>query len=198
MAEPPATSTWPASDVVQVAWLVTSAVVESAKVARAVSATAAPPAVASEVAGVTAIEVITRSVTVATCDPVMPADVAVIEDVPAATAVRSPVAEIVVTDGEADAQVEVAVRSAVLPSEYVPVAVSWSVAPRATEIVAGPTAMDARVFSPPLLPPQPPAVATAIREPRTSEEPGATERVAFQGTSRMARPPAAHGLVDRH
>ena len=63
-APPLVTSTCPAAVVVQVAWLVTSEVVESAKVARAVSGRLEPPAVTSPEDGVTATDTTTGSTTV--------------------------------------------------------------------------------------------------------------------------------------
>ena len=62
-------------------------------------------------AGVTAIETSAAAVTVSTVEPVMPLNVALIFEVPAPTAVASPVLETVATDVVADAHVTWLVRS---------------------------------------------------------------------------------------
>jgi hypothetical protein len=81
--------------------------------------------------------------------------------VPAATAVAKPAELMVAVAVLEEAQVVLPVRSAVLLSLYVPVAVSWSVAPTVIEDAVAVTAIEVRVLvgggvvPPPLpLPPQ--------------------------------------------
>src|SRR5262249_40229063 len=85
-------------------------------------------------AGVTAIEA-SAGVTVSTVDPVTPASVALIVDVPAASALASPidpaVFEIVAVDVFEDAQVAAFVRSWCEPSEKVPIATNCWLPPAA-------------------------------------------------------------------
>jgi hypothetical protein len=68
--------------------------------------------------------------------------VAEIVVVPIATLAARPLVEIVAMLGEDESQVTVDVRSCVLPSLYVPVAVNCWVVPRPIEMSAGLTAMD--------------------------------------------------------
>jgi len=75
-------------------------------------------------AGVTAMDRSTAAVTVNVVLPDSAPNVAVINDVPAATPVARPLASTVVTDGVPDVHVTVAVISCDVPSEYVPVAVN--------------------------------------------------------------------------
>src|SRR5271157_219374 len=93
-------------------------------------------------AGVTAIDCKTAALTVSTVEPVMPSSVALIVDVPVATAVASPPLVIVATEVVAEAQVTWLVRSSVELSEKVPVAVNCSVSPLGTLGLAGVTAID--------------------------------------------------------
>jgi hypothetical protein len=74
-------------------------------------------------AGVTAIETSTAGVIVRLVEPVTDPDVALTVVLPSATAVASPCALIVATVLSAVLQVEEVVRSRVLPSLYVPVAI---------------------------------------------------------------------------
>ena len=97
-------------------------------------------------AGVTAIDWRAAAETVMTVDPVTPDRVAVIDDVPVATAVARPVALMVATDGVADAQVTRFVMFAVELSEYVPVATNCCVKPLGTFGFVGVTAIEFRVF----------------------------------------------------
>jgi hypothetical protein len=85
------------------------------------------------------------AVTVNSVEPVMLPDVALIDEVPVATAVAKPVALIVATAVVAEAHVAVLVRFCVLPSLKVPVAVNCCVRPFATEGLAGVTAIDCSV-----------------------------------------------------
>ena len=73
---------------------------------------------------------------------VTPASDAVITLCPRARAEARPVPLIVATDGVADAQVARSVKSAVEPSEKVPVAVNCPVTPTASSGLPGETAID--------------------------------------------------------
>ena len=95
-------------------------------------------------AGVTAIESRAAGLTVRTVEPLTPPSVALIVDVPVATPVASPLALIVATEVVAEAQVTWPVRSCVVLSEYVPVAVNCCGQPLATLGLAGVTAIDCR------------------------------------------------------
>jgi hypothetical protein len=75
--------------------------------------------------------------------PVTPPDVAEMVVVPTATVLARPPVAIVAVPASVEAQVAEAVRSAVEPSEYVPVAVNCCVTPAATTGFAGVTAMEA-------------------------------------------------------
>src|SRR5512142_1800740 len=103
-----------------------------------------------ELAGVTVIDVSVPT-TVSSVLPLTVPNVAVIVVVPdaAAAAVARPLVLIVATAGADDVQVAREVRSRVLASEYVPVAVNCCVAPVGTLGFAGVTAMDvsARTFA---------------------------------------------------
>jgi hypothetical protein len=96
-------------------------------------------------AGVTAIDTNVADVTVRIVEPLMPADVASILLVPAATAVAKPPAAIVATVVVTELQVAVLVKFCVELSENVPVAVNCSVLPFAIEGFAGVTAIDTSV-----------------------------------------------------
>ena len=86
--------------------------------------------------GVTAIDTSVAGVTVRVVDPDMLPDVAVIVDVPAAAEVASPELFIVATSAFDECQVTNVVTSIVVPSEYVPVAVScWAVLRAILELV---------------------------------------------------------------
>src|SRR5262245_15474196 len=89
--------------------------------------------------------------TVSVVLPLTDPEVAEIVVVPPATPVASPDALTVATDGVDEAQVTCAVRSCVVPSEYVPVAVSCCVAPTAMLGPDGVTAIDASVGAGPAL-----------------------------------------------
>jgi hypothetical protein len=86
--------------------------------------------------------VVAAAFTVRTVDPVTPLSVALIDDVPVATAVASPLMVIVPTVFVADAQVTWVVTFLIELSEYVPVAVNCCVAPVRILGLAGVTAMD--------------------------------------------------------
>src|ERR1017187_8864123 len=93
-------------------------------------------------AGVTAIDCSVAAVTVNTVDPLTAPDVALIVLVPTATPLANPPTVIVATPVVADAQVTDAVRSCVLLSLKVPVAVNCRVAPLVMDGFAGVTAID--------------------------------------------------------
>jgi hypothetical protein len=99
-------------------------------------------------AGVTAIDAKAAGDTVRTVEPVMLPLFAEIEEVPAVTPVASPPAVIVATEVVAEAHVTLLVRFCVELSVNVPVAVNCSVAPLATDGLAGVTAMEANVADP--------------------------------------------------
>ena len=85
----------------------------------------------------------TRSVTVRFVFPLMPLSEALIEVIPAATVVATPPVVIVAILVWVEAQVATLVMSAVEPSEYVPVAVKFTVFEKPeTEEFAGVTAID--------------------------------------------------------
>jgi hypothetical protein len=96
-------------------------------------------------AGVTAIDTSVAAVTVRVVEPVMPADVASILLVPAATPEANPPAAIVATVVVTELQVAVLVKFCVELSENLPVAVNCSVLPFAIEGFAGVTATDTSV-----------------------------------------------------
>src|SRR4051794_33280699 len=94
------------------------------------------------VVGVTAIETSPAGETVSTVEPVTPAAVALIDEVPVATPVARPVALIVATEVVAETQVTLLVRFCVELSLNVPVAVNCSVVPLAMLGLAGATAIE--------------------------------------------------------
>ena len=102
------------------------------------------PAAMDGLAGVTAMETRVAEVTVKVVEPEMDPEVALIEEVPAATAVARPVALMVAVAGVAELQVAVAVRFCVVPSLSVPVAVNCCVRPAAMDGLTGVTAMETR------------------------------------------------------
>ncbi len=84
-------------------------------------------------------------VTVSIASPVMPSRLAVMEEVPVARALARPVAEMVATEGVADAQVTWLVRFSVESSEKRPVAVNCWAPPMGMLGLAGVTVIDWRV-----------------------------------------------------
>ena len=82
------------------------------------------PAAVDGFTGVTSMVTSVAGVTVSVVDPDMPPDVAVIVVEPAATEIANPILLIVATAGMAELQVAAVVRSCVVLSEYVPVAVN--------------------------------------------------------------------------
>ena len=93
-------------------------------------------------AGVTAIDWRVVAVTVSTVDPLMEPSVAEMVEVPVPTAVARPAVVIVATDVVAEAQLTWPVRSCVVLSLYVPVAVNCWVSPLAMLGLAGVTVID--------------------------------------------------------
>ena len=92
----------------------------------------------------TAIVVNTGGRTVSTVVPLTPLSVAVISDEPAVLPVASPPLVIVATDRLPEVQLTWLVRSAVLVSEYVPVALNCCVAPTPIDGLAGVIASDTK------------------------------------------------------
>jgi hypothetical protein len=129
------------------------------------------PSVILEFAGVTTMDCNTPLVTVNAAVFEMLPEVAVIVELPWATAVASPCIEaallMVATPGADELQVTVAVMSCVLLSLYVPVALKGCVVPGAMAFVPGVTAIDTRVavtvkVAVPLTPPE---VAVIVVDP---------------------------------
>jgi hypothetical protein len=98
--------------------------------------------------GVTEIETNTAGPTVREVLPVTPAALALIWEVPWAAPVARPPAVMVATAAFDETQVAELVRSWVLPSEYVPVAVNCSEFPLAIDGLAGLTAIDTNTGEP--------------------------------------------------
>jgi hypothetical protein len=154
------------ADELQVTEAVRSCVVLSENVPVAVNCWVVPRAMLGLV-GVTAMETRVADVTDRVVEPETLPDAAVIVAVPAATAVAfplEPAASLMATDAADVLQVTDVVRSWVVLSEKVPVAVNCWVVPRAMLGLVGVTAMETSVFSLPVLPPPPPQPAkkTAI------------------------------------
>jgi hypothetical protein len=130
---------------VQVEVAVRSLVLESLYVPVALNCCVPPMAIVG-VAGVTAIECSVGAGTVIVAWPCTPPlDVAMMFALPAATAVASPEAETIAVDVLSEVHVTVAVRSLVLESLYVPVALNCCVPPMATVGADGVTAIDSSV-----------------------------------------------------
>src|SRR5208337_4135035 len=133
-----------ATDVVaeaQVTWLVRFCVVLSEYVPVAVNCWVCPLRTQG-LAGVTAIDCSTAALTVITVEPLILPSVALMFDVPVATAVARPALVMVATEVVAEAQVTWLVRFCVVLSEYVPVAVNCSVCPFGTLGLRGVMAID--------------------------------------------------------
>jgi len=95
--------------------------------------------------GLTDSETSVTAVTVKVADPVMEDELAVIVVEPAATPVANPVLPIPAIVGAEEVQVAEAVRSCVVPSLYMPVALNCWVRATTTEADAGVTVMETRV-----------------------------------------------------
>jgi hypothetical protein len=124
------------------------------------------------------MDISTAGRTVSTVLPLTMPEVAEMVVVPTATVVARPPAAIVAAAGFVDAQVTVAVRFCVEPSEYVPVAVNCWVSPAATLGVAGVTVMDDSVGS---------TVSVALPVTPLS----VAEMAVVPAATVVARPPAA-------
>ncbi len=111
-------------------------------------------------AGVTAMDTRAAAVTVSVVVPFTLPDVALMVEVPVATAVARPPAVMVATLLVAELHVAVLVRSCWLESEYVPVAVNCCVRPLAIDGLAGATEIDDSVG----------AVTVSVVEPLTVPE----------------------------
>jgi hypothetical protein len=135
----------PVTDEFHVAVPVRSAVVESVYVPVAVNCCVRPFAIIV-LAGVTAIDTSVAAVTVSVAVLlVTPLDAAVMFEAPRATPVAKPELVIVAIPVADEFHVALAVKSAVLESVYVPVAVNCCVRPFAIVALAGVTAIDTRV-----------------------------------------------------
>jgi hypothetical protein len=117
-------------------------VLPSLNVPVALSCCFSPSGIVGE-AGVTAIE--TSDATLIASAPLIEPDVAVTVAIPLATAVARPVDPTVTTVIGAELQVAEAVRSCLLPSLNVPVALSWTKSPGRSERFVGPTAIETNV-----------------------------------------------------
>ena len=100
------------------------------------------------IAGVTAIDSRIAAVTVRSVDAVIAPDAAWIVVVPSETPVAWPAASIVATLVADDVHVTDAVRSCVLPSVYVPVAVTATVLPIGVDGLTGVTSIETSVAAP--------------------------------------------------
>jgi hypothetical protein len=130
---------------VHVAWLVRSCVLLSVYVPVALNCWLSPFAI-DGLTGVTAIDCSVAAVTVSVSPGlVTPLKAAVICVVPVPTPVASPALVIVATVGVPEVHVTWLVRSSVLLSVYVPVALNCSVSPFAIDGLTGVTAIDTSV-----------------------------------------------------
>jgi len=120
---------------------VRSCVVPSVKVPVAVNCCVVPSAIVA-VGGLIAIDTSTAAVTVSTVVPLTVPEVALTVAVPVPALCPSPALLIVAVAGVSEVHVAVLLRSCVLPSVNVPVAVNCCVVPNAIEGVAGVTAND--------------------------------------------------------
>ena len=120
---------------------VRSCVVPSVNVPVAVNGCVVPSGIVA-VGGLIVIDASATAVTVSTVDPLTVPDVALTVAVPVPTFCPSPLLLIVAVVGVSEDHVAVLVRSCVLPSVNVPVAVNCCVVPNAIDGVAGVTAND--------------------------------------------------------
>ena len=142
------------------------------------------PATIEGLAGVTAMLVSVAAVTVSTVEPLTLPNVALMVDVPIATPWASPLALMVAVAGVADAQVTEPVMTAVVASEYVPVATNCWFVPAAIDGLAGVTEMLVRVA---------PATVSTV-EPLTL--PSVAVIVLVPAATPWARPPALMVATD--
>jgi hypothetical protein len=168
------------SEELQTALLEMSFVVSSEYVAMAVSCSVVPFA-SDGCKDVTSIDAITAGLTVRTVVPLTPAELAAMVVVPVVSVWATPrvglVIPIVATVGFEELQLTLAVRSWILPSANVPVAVNGCVSPSGTEGMAGVTAMETSadrltvsVVEPAIDPDTAAIVADPVPLPRASPE----------------------------
>ncbi len=122
----------------QSTWLLRSCVLLSEYLPVAVNCCVVPTA-SDGFAGLTVMEVSTGAITFNNVDPLIAFKAALIEVEPTATPLARPEAVIVAAPGFVDVHVTWPVRSLVLASEYLPVAVNCWVMPAAIEGFAGVT-----------------------------------------------------------
>jgi hypothetical protein len=120
---------------------VRSCVVPSVKLPVAVNGWVVPSGIVA-IGGLIAIDTSAAAVTVSTVDPLTVPQVALTVAVPVPTLCPSPALLMVAVVAVSEVHVAVLVRSCVLPSLYVPVAVNGWVVPNAIDGVAGVTAND--------------------------------------------------------
>lgn len=132
------TFTTPAGDTLQTTAFVKSCVLPSVNVPIADNCSLAPVAM-DELAGITASETRAADVTARLAEPLNPPKVAVMLVVPTATLLATPAEVMVATDVADDVQLTELVRSRLLPSLYLPVAVNCCPRPNATDALAGET-----------------------------------------------------------
>jgi hypothetical protein len=132
------TFTTPAGDTLQATEFVKSCVLPSVKVPIADNCSLAPVAM-DELAGITFSEARAAGVTARLAEPLNPPKVAVMLVVPTATLLAAPPEVMVATAVADDAQLTELVRSRLLPSLYLPVAVNCCPRPNATDALAGET-----------------------------------------------------------
>jgi hypothetical protein len=129
------------SEELQCTVVVTSWLLPSANVPVAENCSVVPSATLAD-DGDTVIETSADAVTASEVEPLTLPDVALMLVVPTATVVARPEVFTVATAEESDDQVAVLVKSCVLPSLNVPVAVNCCVPPSASEGLGGFTAID--------------------------------------------------------
>jgi hypothetical protein len=132
------TLTTPAGDTLQATAFVKSCVLPSVNVPIADRCSLAPIAM-DELAGITVSETRAAGVTARLAEPVTAPKVAVMLVVPAATVLAAPAEVTVATAVADDVQLTELVRSLLLPSLYLPVAVNCCPRPNATDALAGET-----------------------------------------------------------
>lgn len=100
------------------------------------------PRANEEPAGVTAIETRLGWATESTVDPMIELETALMVALPMPVPVANPLLSMVATPGEEEVQLTELVRSCVLPSEYVPLAVNCWFVPSVMEAPDGATEID--------------------------------------------------------
>jgi len=182
----------PASEELQVAWVVRSRVLPSLKVPTAENCSLVVSAIVT-LPGVIAIEARSAAFTLAEALPLIVPEAAVMVTVPRFRAVTRPLTVIEATLVFDELQVTMPVTSCVLPSENVPVAVNCCKVPSGRDAFAGVTAIDVKVA---LV-----TVSTALDETL----PEVAVMFATPGASPFASPgapftlmPATEGLAEAH